>query len=58
MGTFFFFSFLGLNLQHMEVPSLRVKSELQLSAYTKTTATKNLSCVCDLHHGSRQCRIF
>ena len=33
--TFFFF--LGLHPQHMEVPRLGVKSELQLQAYTITT---------------------
>jgi len=31
---FFFFSFLGPHLQHMEVPGLGVKLELQLPAYT------------------------
>jgi len=31
---FFFFFFLGLNLQHTEVPRLGVQSELQLPAYT------------------------
>ena len=30
----FFFFFLGLHPQHMEVPMLQVKSELQLLAYT------------------------
>ena len=29
--------FLGLHLQHMEVPSLGVNSELQLPAYTTAT---------------------
>ena len=29
---FFFFSFLGLHLQHMEVPGLGVESELQPQA--------------------------
>ena len=36
---FFFFSFLGPHLQHMDVPRLGVKSELQLSAYTTGIAT-------------------
>ena len=44
---FFFFSFLDLHLQHMEVPKLGVKSEL----------TQNLSRICDLHHSSWQCQI-
>ena len=30
----FIFAFLGPHLQHMEVPSLGVKSELRLPAYT------------------------
>ena len=33
-----FLSFLGLHLWHMEVPRLGVKLELQLLAYTATTA--------------------
>ena len=47
---FFFLSFffLGLHLQHMEVPRLGVKLELQLPAYA--TAMPDLSRVCDLHH--------
>ena len=35
----FIFCFLGLHLQHMQVPRLGVKSELQLLAYTTTMAT-------------------
>ena len=34
---------------HLEVPRLGIKSELQLQAYTTTTATRDLSCICDLH---------
>ena len=34
----FFFCFLGWHLQYMEVPRLRVKSELQLPAYVTATA--------------------
>ena len=57
---FLFFCFLWLHPQHMEVPRLRVKSELQLPAYATTTARPYLSCVCNLHrsHSSRQCRIL
>ena len=47
---FFFFCFLGPHVQHMKAPRLEVKSELQLPAYTTATATKDLSCICDLHH--------
>ena len=39
----------------MEVPRLGVESELQLPA--TATAMRDLSCACDLHHGSRQRRI-
>ena len=49
-----FVCFLGLHLGHMEVPRLRVKSELQLLAYTTATATPDLNHVCDLHHSSWQ----
>ena len=35
---FFFFFFLGLHLQYMEIPRLRVKSELQLPAYSHSHA--------------------
>ena len=42
----------------MEVSRLEVKSELQLPAYTTTTARQDLSRVCDLHHGSQQCWIL
>ena len=42
--------FLGLHLQHMEVPSLGVESELL--AYTTATAMPDPSRVCDLHHSS------
>ena len=53
---------LGLHLPHMEVPKLGVKSELPLPAYATATATAtgtpDPSCVCDLHHGSRQRQIL
>ena len=57
---FFVFCFLGLQLQHMEVLRLGVKSELQLTAYStaKVTATWDLSRVCDLQHISWQCWIL
>ena len=51
---FFFFCFLGPHPPHMEVPRLGVESELQRLVYTTATATWDLSCVCDLHHSSRQ----
>ena len=46
------FFFLGPNLQHME------KSELQLPAYTTAITAWDLSCVCNLHHGSQPHRIL
>ena len=59
MGTpdnqyFFFFVFLGLHSQHMEVPRLGIESELQLPAYATAMTTWNPSLICDLHHSSRQ----
>ena len=51
------FAFLGPQSQHVEVPRLRVQSELQLLAYATATAMQYLSYVCDLHHSSQQCRI-
>ena len=36
----------------------RVQLELELLAYTRATATWNLSRVCDLHHSSWQCQIL
>ena len=44
--------------QHMEVPRLGVKSELQLLAYTTATATPDPSRICSLYHSSWQCRIL
>ena len=55
--SFFFCFFWGLHQWHMEVPRLGVESELQLLAYTTATAAQDLSCICDLHHSSQQCRI-
>ena len=52
--SFFFFCFLGSHSQHMEVPRLRVASELQRPAYTIATAMLDLSHICDLHHSSWQ----
>ena len=47
-----FFFFLGLHPQHMEVPRLEVKLELQLPA--SATATPDPSHICDLHHSLQQ----
>ena len=54
--TFFsFFYFLGPHPQHVKVPRLGAKSELQLPAYATATAIRDLSHVCDLHHSPRKC---
>ena len=53
----FIFLLLGLHPRHMAVPRPGVKLELQLAAYTTATVTWDLSCVCDLHHSSRQRQI-
>ena len=55
---YLFIYFLGLHPWHVEVPRLGVQSELQLQAYATATATPDLSRFFDLHHSSRQCRIF
>ena len=38
----------------MEIPRLGVQSELPLQAYTTATATRDLSCICDVHRSSQQ----
>ena len=53
----FFFFFLGPYSWPMEVPRLRVESELQLPACTTVIAVQDLSSICDLYHSSWQCRI-
>ena len=56
-GILFIYLFiLQLHLQHMEVPRLGVKSELQLLAYTTVTATPDPSRICDLHCSSDNTR--
>ena len=50
----FFFHFIGLHLQQMEVPRLEVKSELQLLGYATATAKLDSSLICGLHHGLQQ----
>ena len=52
------FVFLGTHVWHMEVPRLRVKSELQLPACATATAVQDLSCFCYLHHSSWQTWFF
>ena len=50
--------FLVPHLRHIEVPRLGIQSELQLPAYTTAAATRDLSCIFDLHHSSRQRQIL
>ena len=42
----------------MEVLRLGVELELQLPAYTTGIAMQDPSCICDLHHSSRQHHIL
>ena len=42
---FLSFVFLGAHPRHMEVPRLVVESELQLTAYTTATATRDPTCI-------------
>ena len=53
-----FFLLLGPHRQHMEVPRLGVKVELQLPVYTTATATRDLSRIYGLWHSSQQHRIL
>ena len=48
-----FFFFLGLHLQHMEIPRLGIKLELQLLA--TATVTQDPKHICHLHHSSQKC---
>ena len=48
--NYIFPPFLGLHLQHMEVPRLGVTLELSLPAYATATATPDPSHSCKLHH--------
>ena len=47
---------LGSHPWHMEFSRLGVQSELQLLAYA--TVMTDLSCICELHHSSRQRQIL
>ena len=46
---FYFLIFLGPHLQHMEVPGLWVKLELQLLVFATATPVPALSHICDLY---------
>ena len=48
------FNFFGFRATPMAYGSSQVKLELQLPPYNTATAVRDLSCICDLHHSSRQ----
>ena len=54
---FFLLCFLGMHLWPMEVPRLRVKSELQLPAYATTTEMRDPKHIGNLYHSSWWCQI-
>ena len=54
---FIFFCFSGPHPQHMEVPWLRVESELQLRPIPQPQQFRDPRHVCHLHHSSWQCGI-
>ena len=54
---YIYFFFLEPHPQHMEVPRVGVKSELQLLAYTTATTMWDPNYVCDLYHSSWQCSL-
>ena len=58
LDGFFFFLYLGVHLQLMEVPRLGVKSELQLLTSATATAKPVPSHIFDLYHSSRQPQIL
>ena len=55
---FFFFFFLRPHLQHMEVPRLGFKSELQLQAYTTWQHRIQATSACSLRCSLQQCLIL
>ena len=55
---FFFFCLFRATLAAHGCSRLGVESELQLLSYIIATATQDPSCICDLHHSSRQSRIL
>ena len=59
LGVFcLFFVVLGLKPQHMKVPRVGIKLELQLLAHAIATATQGPSHVCNLHGSSWQLQIL
>ena len=58
VGFLALFGFLGLEVRHIDVPRLGVRSELQLLTCATATAAQDLSDICNLHHSSPQRRIL
>ena len=57
-SVLFCFSFLQMQLWHMEVPEPGVQSELQLPASSIATEILDLSYINELHHSFWQCQIL
>ena len=56
---FFFFFFLRAACPSIwKIPGVELELQLQLPVFTKATATRDPSWVCDLHHSSWQHRIL
>ena len=55
--SFYFFFFLQPHLWYMEVLRATGQIEAVLPADTTATAMPAMSCICNLHHSSQQCRI-
>ena len=54
ISPFYYFYFIVPHLWQMEIPGLGFEPEMQLPAYITDTAMDDLSCICDIHHSSRQ----
>ena len=56
----FFFSLLFFRAASTAYGSSQARGQIGAvaAAYTTATATRDPSCVCDLHHSSRQCQIL
>ena len=53
-----FYFICGHSCRIWKFSRLGIESEPQVPAYTTATATLDLSCICSLHHSSRQCWIL
>ena len=57
VAEFRFFVFFGLHLRHMEVPRLRIKSELQLPAYSTACSCQPAAASLQHTHTSSKLRL-